>query len=41
MEARNPSSSAEETSTNALEFDDDISYIALTKTCVDFKELVR
>lgn len=41
MQAQNPSSSAGETSTNALEFDDDVSYVALTKTCVDFKELAR
>ncbi len=33
MQARNPSSSAGETSTNALEFDDDVSYVALNRTC--------
>lgn len=41
MQARNPSSSAGETSTNTLELDDDVSNVALTKTCVDFKELAR
>ncbi|WP_223528022.1 hypothetical protein [Pseudomonas sp. A-RE-23] len=51
MQARNPSSSARETSTNTLELDDDVSYIARTKAHgmavfhdsqgVDFKELAR
>ncbi|WP_460088245.1 hypothetical protein [Pseudomonas sp. H1_B04] len=31
MQARNPSSSAGETSTNTLEFDEDVSYVARTK----------
>ncbi|WP_460158695.1 hypothetical protein [Pseudomonas sp. S3_E11] len=51
MQARNPSSSAGETSTNALEVDEDVSYVARTKAHgmavfhdsqgVDFKELAR
>jgi hypothetical protein len=51
MQARNPSSSAGETSTTALEFDDDVSYVARSKARgvavlhdsrgVGFKELAR
>lgn len=51
MQARNPSSSAEKTSTNALKPDDDLSYVARTTARgiavfhdsqhVGFKELAR
>lgn len=51
MQARNPSSSAGETSTNALKPDDDLSYVARTTAGgiavfhdsrgVGFKELTR
>lgn len=51
MQARNPSSSAGETSTNALKPDDDLSYVTRTKARgmdvlqdsrhVGFKELAR